>query len=285
VKVEVLKTIQEWKELQEALVGQSVGLVPTMGNLHEGHLSILKKSCEENDVSVLTIFVNPKQFGEGEDFKEYPRTVIEDIAKIKVTAERLKKRIFVFVPDNSEMYPRDFQTVVAVPSLSAQMEGEFRPTHFDGVTTVCMLLLNIFQPTKAYFGQKDYQQFIMIQTMAKNLRLDSEIQMVPTVREKSGLALSSRNQYLNDEEKKMGLTLSQTLNTLKEQLLTEGYSDSLSERAAKLKSEDEHWNYLEIRDASDLSQPNDNTEKYAILGAYQIRTTRLLDNLLVEKPH
>lgn len=176
---------------------KSVGLVPTMGALHEGHLSLIRRSCNDNDVTVVSIFVNPTQFGANEDFSAYPR----DFERDAVLAEKQGVSV-VFAPDAREMYADDFSTWVDVEEVSAGMCGEQRPGHFRGVATIVCKLLNIVQPEHAYFGEKDYQQLQVIRRMVRDLDIPASICSVPTMREADGLAMSSRNVYLSQQERK-----------------------------------------------------------------------------------
>lgn len=182
--------------------GRSVGLVPTMGALHEGHLSLMRRSCNDHDVTVVSIFVNPTQFAPSEDFAAYPR----DLERDAVLAQRQGVSV-VFTPDAREMYSDDFSTWVDVEEISTGLCGEHRPGHFRGVTTVVCKLLNIVQPDHAYFGEKDYQQLQVIRRMVRDLDIPVDIVAVPTVRETDGLALSSRNAYLSAAERKAAASI------------------------------------------------------------------------------
>jgi pantoate--beta-alanine ligase len=175
---------------------KTIGLVPTMGALHEGHLSLVREARRLCDIVVVSIFVNPTQFGQGEDFSGYPRDLTQDTAQL--TDYSID---YIFAPTVEEMYPKGFGTYVTVEGVSEELEGAARPGHFRGVATVVSLLLNIVRPDFAFFGQKDYQQCIVVKRLARDLAFDTEIVMQPTVREESGLAMSSRNTYLNDEER------------------------------------------------------------------------------------
>jgi len=175
---------------------RTIGLIPTMGALHEGHLSLVREARRMCDYVVVSIFVNPAQFGANEDFAHYPRRLTEDTAML--TDYNVD---YIFAPPNEEIYPRGFSTYVTVEGLSNELEGAARPGHFRGVTTVVALLLNIIRPDFAYFGQKDAQQTIVIKRMVRDLAIDTEIVVLPIIREASGLAMSSRNAYLNPEQK------------------------------------------------------------------------------------
>jgi pantoate--beta-alanine ligase len=216
-----LITYSHISELQAALSDsrekkKSIALVPTMGYLHDGHLSLIRKAKEENDIVVVSIFVNPTQFGPTEDFARYPRNIERD--------SQLAKHYgcdILFTPTIEEMYPGGFSTYAIVENISTVLEGKFRPTHFKGVTTVVLKLLNIVQPLMAYFGQKDAQQCVLIKKMVRDLNVSVGISIIPTLRESDGLAMSSRNVYLNSDERKNAIVLNQSLR-LAEQLIQQG---------------------------------------------------------------
>ncbi|MCS6777723.1 MAG: pantoate--beta-alanine ligase [Chloroherpetonaceae bacterium] len=191
--------------------GKTVGFVPTMGALHEGHLALFRRARTECDVVVVSIFVNPTQFGPGEDFHTYPRDLNRDLQL--ASNEEVDA---LFHPSVEEMYPAGFQTWVEVPELAATLEGSLRPGHFRGVATVVTKLLNIVQPDVAFFGQKDYQQFLVIDRMVRDLNLTCRIAVVPTVREADGLAMSSRNVYLSPEERRAATVLFRALRRAEE---------------------------------------------------------------------
>lgn len=291
--IEIAYTRNEFFELkkkwQEKNSPQSqIGFVPTMGNLHEGHLSLLEKSLTENDLSVMSIFVNPKQFGPNEDFTKYPRTLDEDISKItrlffEVSNRQSgkEKSIIVFAPQtDSEIYPEGFSTTISVGPVTQILCGKYRPTHFDGVTTVVYCLFKIVGAHNAYFGQKDYQQCVVLQKMINDLSLEIKMHIFPIIRNSEGLALSSRNQYLSESDKKDALFLHRTLTGLKHQ-----FEEHNLEIAMKLTSpmleeylKDSRFDYLEILDGNTLSPINERTQKIAILGVLRLSGTRLLDN-------
>ncbi len=186
--------------------GKSTGFVPTMGALHEGHLSLIRRCREENDISIASIFVNPMQFEPSGDFSRYPRNVEDDMAELKKAGFDI-----LFMPGVENMYPEGFATYVNVEHLSDKLCGHFRPGHFRGVATVVTKLLNIVRPTRAYFGRKDFQQFLIIKQLVRDLNIDTETVMCPTVRETDGLAMSSRNQYLSPEERNAATVIYRTL--------------------------------------------------------------------------
>ena len=193
------------RELQHA--GKSVGLVPTMGALHQGHLSLVRRAKSDCDVAVATIFVNPTQFAPHEDFSRYPRTLESDLAALAAA-----KCDLVFVPSREEMYPPAASTFVEPPQVAQPLEGVFRPGHFRGVATVVLKLFNIIPADKAYFGQKDFQQALVIQRMVADLNVPVQVVVCPIIREPDGLAMSSRNRYLSPSERQQGLALSRALN-------------------------------------------------------------------------
>ena len=280
MSIQIIKTSSKFKELRNQL-NDDIGFVPTMGNLHLGHLSLLEKSLDRHQHNVLSIFVNPTQFGVGEDFKEYPRTLEEDINK---ACELLRKyphrNLYIFTPCNEEIYPDGFKTVISLPEMAKKLEGEFRPTHLDGVATVVYLLFKIVNPKAAYFGQKDYQQLALIKQMTKDLLLDIEIVGLPIIREEDGLAMSSRNQYLNKEERSNSLKLSQTINKLVDIIKKDGI-DSANKFINQQQQSDPNWNYLRLQDANTLHEIDNDSKKIVILGTYQLGNTRLLDNKVV----
>ncbi len=279
--IKILSTRFEFDQYRNSLGHDSVGLVPTMGNLHEGHLSLLKQSMLENMVSVITIFVNPKQFGPSEDFDRYPRTLEEDISKISQLAIHSDKEIIVFVPKSiQEIYPENFNSVISIKGITQKLEGRFRPDHFDGVSTVVYRLFVIVAAKNAYFGQKDFQQCAVIKQMVNDLELKINIVIMPIIRNSEGLALSSRNQYLSEDERIEALTLPRTLQALELLILEEGNYDTF---VAKTLSENIKWDYLEVLNAETLNLPDPFTKKLVIVGAYRLMSARLLDNRLVHK--
>jgi len=262
----------------------NVGFVPTMGNLHRGHLSLLERSLEENEFTYFSIFVNPTQFGPNEDFDKYPRTLEQDLKLLEtVTSKYPSKSLVVFAPkESSEIYPPQGVKTINVGQLGKILEGEFRPTHFDGVATVVNRLFEIVRPDKAYFGLKDYQQCLVIKTMVLELRLPIQIIAMPIVREADGLAMSSRNQYLNPTQRSSALIVNQTLKAIKE--VIQGKRQNLLKAFELIKEleTDPNWNYLEIRDSETLSEDLTNSNEVTILGVYQLGATRLLDNMQME---
>lgn len=259
--------------------GKSIGLVPTMGYLHEGHLSLIKKASEENHIVVLSIFVNPTQFGPNEDLDNYPRNLERDILLAKEAGANV-----VFTPSADEMYKSPYRTYVYVNKLTEKLCGISRPEHFEGVTTIVTKLFNIVRPDRAYFGQKDAQQVIVIKQMVCDLDMDLEIMVCPIVREADGLAKSSRNTYLNTEERIQAVVLSQSLQMAKK-MIEDGEKD-----AVKMKAEIENEinskslssiDYVSIVDAKTLEDVNIISDTVLIALAVQFGNTRLIDNTIV----
>lgn len=276
--IKIITTRIDFDNYRHSLTQESVGLVPTMGNLHAGHISLLKESLLENDVVILTIFVNPKQFGEHEDFHLYPRTLKKDCEL--VSQIETSKQIILWAPENSEeIFPANFSTSLTVKGITEKFEGALRPTHFEGVATVVYLLFKITKAHKAYFGQKDFQQALVIKKMVSDLEIPIVIKIMPIIRNSSGLALSSRNQYLTDEDKIKALTLPQTLKKIEELILNKKPYLTFAQTALQ---EDKNWDYLEILNAKTLlpALPLD-VEELVVLGAYRVGKTRLLDNILI----
>lgn len=220
----VIKKINGWKEIRSSLNDKTIGFVPTMGALHEGHLSLIRKSIEENDVTIVSIFVNPTQFNDKTDFDNYLVTFDSDLEKLE--AERVD---YLFYPDYKEIYNDDFRYEVNEKELSKILCGASRPGHFTGVLTIVMKLLNIIRPEKAYFGEKDYQQYLLIKGMAEAFILDCEIIPLPLIREEDGLAMSSRNKLLTEDERKLApkfyeqLNSGKPINEIKRSLKNDGF--------------------------------------------------------------
>ena len=261
--------------------GRRIAFVPTMGNLHEGHLTLVRKAREHADVVVVSIFVNPMQFDKADDLNNYPRTLDEDLAKLNGEGVDL-----VFTPTPDVMYPQglDRQTSVDVPGLSQMLEGALRPGHFRGVSTVVTKLFNIVQPDVACFGEKDYQQLALIRQMAEDMAMDIEVIGVPTVREMDGLALSSRNGYLTVDERQRAPVLARTMRWISSQMrggrtdyseLVVDANDQL--RAAGLQPDESY-----IRDAATLQPVGDETKQAVILMSAHLGKARLIDNQVVE---
>jgi pantoate--beta-alanine ligase len=259
------------------------GVVMTMGNLHAGHLSLIRTSAQEHDTTVVTIFVNPKQFGPSEDFDRYPRTLHEDLALIQNLVQDFPHRKFiVFAPSSiDEIYGENFVTSVRVDHFTQKLCGLSRPTHFEGVTTVVARLLGITKPHVAYYGQKDFQQFFVIKKMAENLMLPYEICCCPIVRDEDGLALSSRNAYLSKDEREIALSLARAIVKLSNEVSSDRGALENLEHLSSFKKDYQHFEYLEILDANTLETINNKTQTMLIAGAIKVGKTRLIDNALV----
>ena len=273
--MQVINSIKEMKQVRQKLTG-TVGFVPTMGFLHEGHLTLVRRAKRKNDVAVVSIFVNPTQFGPGEDFQQYPRDTEHDLALLEKEGVDI-----VFMPTPNDMYPNGYNTWVETSGITKRLEGKKRPGHFRGVTTIVNKLLNIVVPHKAYFGQKDAQQLRVIQKMVADLNMHVRIVTVPTVREKDGLAMSSRNIYLNDEERKAALVLYKAL-SVAEELYMRGEHDAArikvkmtglinKESLAKI-------DYISIANSDTLEELTYIDHPALISMAVKIGTTRLIDN-------
>ncbi len=258
--------------------GHTIAFVPTMGNLHEGHLDLVRKARSRCDVVVVSIFVNPLQFGPGEDLDAYPRTLAAD--KEKLFAEGVN---MLFAPAVDEIYPEGMarQTQVVVPDLSETLCGSSRPGHFNGVTTVVTKLFNIVQPDVAVFGEKDFQQLSIVRKMVTDLCMPIEIVGVRTVREEDGLAMSSRNGYLTPAQRRLAPLIHETLLSCREAIAC-GFDNFLqleSHARMKLLQAGFEPDYLAIRDARTLRAVTENTEEIAILAAARLGSTRLIDNV------
>jgi pantoate--beta-alanine ligase len=260
--------------------GGVVGLVPTMGALHAGHLALIDRARRECSSVVVSIFVNPKQFGPNEDLAKYPRTWNADLAKLAAA-----KVDVVFAPETAEIYPAGFLTYVQVEGLSERLEGHSRPGHFRGVSTVVLKLLEIVQPTFAYFGRKDAQQVRIISQMAQDLNLDAEIVVCPITREADGLALSSRNAYLNAEQRKAAVVLHRALESAQCELAA-GVRDGLQLQSVvrrTLRSEPMATvDYAEVVDAVSFEPVTRVSRASYVVLAVVIGRTRLIDNLYME---
>jgi pantoate--beta-alanine ligase len=273
---ELREQLEEWRR-----AGDHIALVPTMGNLHEGHLSLVTLAREHAERVVVTIFVNPTQFGAGEDFDNYPRTLERDKRHLK----RVKTDM-LFVPSVETIYPFgiDSATSVTVPVLTEEFCGLTRPGHFDGVTSVVSRLFSLIRPDVAIFGEKDYQQQLVIRRMVEDMHLPIKIVSGPTSREEDGLALSSRNQYLSDDERALAPELYASLREVAD-LLEAGREDyeTLEAQATKrLDGKGFKTEYISIRRAENLAPPDRGTDKLVILAAAKLGKARLIDNIVVD---
>ena len=280
--MEVIGTIAEMRERLAAprRAGRRIGLVPTMGYLHAGHMALVGHARDENDVLVASIFVNPLQFGANEDLTKYPRDLARDSAMLLAGGVD-----YIFAPGNADMYPRPMETIVDVPTLGGELEGAVRPGHFAGVATVVTKLFNIVQPDCAYFGEKDYQQVAIIRRMVQDLAQPVRIVSVPTVRDVDGLALSSRNSYLTNEERDAARIVPRAIEEA-ERLYAEGVDNpAIFEAALRIFISREPLATVEVaavRDPQTL-KPVDSLQGRPILVALFVRigTTRLLDNRVI----
>ncbi|MBX4958446.1 pantoate--beta-alanine ligase [Rhizobium lentis] len=277
----VFSSIEELRHTLDALKrqGRTVGLVPTMGYLHAGHMQLVARARAENDIVVVSIFVNPLQFGPAEDLSKYPRDLERDAAMLKQAGVN-----FLFSPGVEDMYPRPMQTVVDLPDLGRELEGAVRPGHFAGVATVVCKLFNIVQPQTAYFGEKDYQQVVIIRRMVEDLAVPVRVIAVPTVRDVDGLALSSRNVYLSKAERRAAVIIPQTLEEA-ERLVTGGLADpaeletklmTFLGREPLVKPE-----VVAVRDAATLEPVTTITAPVVVALFVRVGSTRLLDNRVV----
>lgn len=256
---------------------KSIGFVPTMGALHSGHVSLIKKSVSQNDITVVSVYVNPIQFGPNEDYKRYPRPVNDDIQICKKNGVD-----YLFLPSNEALYDKDFSTYVAVDKLSGIMCGVTRPVHFRGVATVVSKLFNIVMPDRAYFGLKDYQQYVIIKRMVKDLNFRTKVIGCPIIREKSGLAMSSRNTYLSPEAKEQAVNIHKILVNAKKSFNSGKNIDAVIKETAKLLSaiENSEIDYIEARDSNTLQPAVKTTKNVVIAAAVKISNIRLIDNIL-----
>ncbi|OEF99873.1 pantoate--beta-alanine ligase [Vulcanibacillus modesticaldus] len=280
--MKVFKKIKEIKSYlgEQIKQGMTIGFVPTMGYLHEGHLSLIRYAAKDNDIVVVSVFVNPTQFGPGEDLEKYPRDLDRDIRLAQQAGATV-----LFTPEVEEMYPNGYKTYVEVEQITGTLCGASRPGHFRGVTTVVSKLFNIINPNRAYFGQKDAQQSIVIKRMVKDLNMDIEIIVCPIVRESDGLAMSSRNVYLNKDEREQAVVLSQSLFMAKE-MIQNGEKDALKIKKAIIKMIKEKpladIDYVSIVDIETLTDVSEINNKVLIALAVRFGKTRLIDNIMAE---
>jgi pantoate--beta-alanine ligase len=279
--MQVIHTVSELRLLiaQYKQAGESIGFVPTMGNLHQGHLQLVSQMRQEASVVVCSIFVNPLQFGEGEDYSRYPKTLEQDVAALQAINCDL-----VFAPSVEEMYPQSMtgrdQSQVVVPGISEILEGASRPGHFTGVATVVAKLFNMVQPDKAIFGEKDFQQLQVIRQFVRELCFPVKILAHPIVREANGLAMSSRNGYLSADEKQQASLIYQTIKQIAERISLgeRNYASLASEAEQALNDQGFVSDYIEIRNP-DLSPADNNSQSLVILAAVFLGATRLIDNI------
>lgn len=286
--MKVIKDIRAMQEISEFLrrTGKKIGLVPTMGYLHEGHVELLIAAKDECDVVIASIFVNPAQFLPGEDFEKYPRDFMRDYFICMQAGVD-----YIFNPEAEEVYGKDYKTYVSINDLSDRYEGKFRPGHFTGVATIVLKLFNITKPHRAYFGQKDAQQVVTLRKMVKDLNVDVEIRVCETLREENGLAKSSRNVYLDDKQREDAAVLNEALNLGKNMVLKGDFDDYKSVKKAmrdyiETKTPECSLQYIAITD-NELMEKIDDLKKYEgevlISLAAFFGKTRLIDNILFTK--
>jgi pantoate--beta-alanine ligase len=277
-----ITTIREMKAVVRGLKsgGKTIGFVPTMGYLHEGHLNLVRKSTQSADATVVSIFVNPAQFGPKEDFKEYPRDFNRDMELLKREGVD-----YLFFPDSEEMYPQGYKTYVQVQDLGEKLCGHSRPGHFKGVCTIVLKLFNIVDPDVAFFGQKDAQQAIILRKMVEDLGLDVIIKVSPIIRDEDGLALSTRNEYLNSREREAALALPRSLQEAKRMIEKgERRARNIIKRIEEMIRQEPlaKIDYIEIVDLDEL-KPIEMIKDEALLAlAVFVGKSRIIDNMMVE---
>lgn len=274
----LITDINQMKQISKNLKkeGKTIGFVPTMGYLHKGHISLMECSKKDNDITIVSIFVNPTQFGPNEDLDKYPRDLERDLKICKEVAVD-----YVFHPKAEDMYPEGYSTYVVMETLTDKLCGKFRPGHFKGVLTVVNKLFNIVKPDKAYFGKKDYQQYIVIKKMVEDLNMDVDIIGCPLIREEDGIAMSSRNKYLSQEERERALSISKALFKAKD-LFEKGETNPknlIKEMKKIMENNVDEIQYIEIVNPKNL-EPKEKVEKGdIILVAAFVGSTRLIDNI------
>ncbi len=277
--MEVIKTV---KELRERLRREpEVACVPTMGNIHDGHLSLVRIAKSQAPVTVTTIFVNRLQFGQGEDFEKYPRTFADDCAKLEAEGNTI-----VFAPDEKEMYPEPQTFYVDLPKVANKLEGRFRPGHFRGMATVVLKLFNLVQPQYAVFGKKDYQQLAIVRQLVEQFALPIRIIPAETVRAEDGLALSSRNRYLSPAERKEAIRLREAILGVRDAVIGGDRNFIAMEYAAGalLARHGWHVDYVVVRNQRAVLRPEPQDKALVVLGAAKLGQTRLIDNLEITAP-
>lgn len=281
--MQIISTIKDMHALSRAFMAEdkTIGFVPTMGALHEGHLSLVRRSKAENDATVVSIFVNPAQFGPNEDFLKYTREVEKDVEKLSTQGVDT-----IFIPDEREMYPDGFSASINIGRIGEILCGESRPGHFNGVATVVAKLFNIVMPDRAYFGQKDLQQTVVINKLVRDLNFSIDIVVCPTVRESEGLAMSSRNSYLDSGERKAAAILFKVLKFGEELIISDGIVNAvlIKEEMRKLILSEplSAIEYVEIVTLN-LGEVENIKLPVAICLAVKIGKTRLIDNMIIER--
>lgn len=260
--------------------GRSVGFVPTMGALHDGHMSLIKRARAENDIIAASIFVNPIQFGPNEDLGKYPRDIENDMRKMREGDVDI-----LFLPDIDLIYPRGFSTYINVEGLSDRLCGKFREGHFRGVATVVAKLLNIVDPTRAYFGQKDFQQSVIIKSLVRDLNFGTEVVVCPTIREADGLAMSSRNSYLSQEQRRAATALYRSLSMAADAITTETRSAVTIKELLNISLSQEGLitlvEYASVFDPDTLEEAEEIKGEVLLAVAVRLGSTRLIDNMLI----
>jgi pantoate--beta-alanine ligase len=276
--MKLVETIPEMKKVRRAL-SEPVGFVPTMGYLHEGHVSLVREAKKENKSVIVSIYVNPTQFGPKEDLSKYPRDLNRDLEMLEKVGTDI-----VFFPSDKEMYPGNYDTWVEVDKLTKRLEGASRPTHFRGVTTIVNKLFNIVEADNAYFGQKDAQQALVIQKMAKDLNMNVRVVVCPTIREPDGLAMSSRNIYLTPEQRKQATVLNRSLQLAKE-LYTKGERNApkIKQHMTELIQKEPLAviDYISIANSETLEELDTIQSKALVSMVVKFGNTRLLDNVII----
>ncbi len=266
--------------LGHILRGKTTGFVPTMGALHEGHMSLVKRAKQENDITVVSIFVNPIQFGPSEDFNRYPRDIEGDAKTLQIEGVDI-----IFMPELASMYPNAFSTYVEVEKISERLCGAFRPGHFRGVATVVTKLLNIVKPTRAYFGQKDFQQTIIVKQLVKDLGMDVNIVVCPTIRERDGLAKSSRNVYLDKKQREASTViykcLAEASGLIKSGIINAGHIKGVMHDILLKEPAVSEIDYAGVYDPAALDELSEIKGDALLAVAVKIGDTRLIDNMLV----
>ncbi|OGW39124.1 MAG: pantoate--beta-alanine ligase [Nitrospirae bacterium RBG_13_39_12] len=262
------------------LRGRKIGFVPTMGALHEGHLSLVRRAKQENDIIIVSIFVNPIQFGHSEDFYKYPRDIEGDNEKLQ-----REEVDIIFMPEISSMYPEGFLTHVKVEKISERLCGAIRPDHFKGVATVVTKLFNIVKPDRAYFGQKDYQQTVVVNQVVKDLDMDVEIIVCPTIRERDGLAMSSRNAYLDKSQREASIVIYKCLieasELIKSGIIDAGYIKKIMHERLLKEPAVSGIDYAGVYDHTTFNELSEINGDLLLAVAVKIGETRLIDNILI----
>ncbi len=275
--MQIFKTTNDLKRFLDTCRdnNKAISLVPTMGGLHDGHLKLVDRAKEISDIVVVSIFVNPTQFARGEDFDDYPNTFSSDQRQLE-----LKGVDVLFFPSREEIYPDGTQNDYKVGAIGQILCGEFRPTHFDGVAQVVKRFFEIVEPDYSVFGEKDYQQLLIIKSLVENLNFDMTIESVRTQREKDGLAMSTRNQYLSHEDRKKAPNFYLKLNAFKNSILDGSTIELARMKAIDELNEEFETEYLEVLDANNLTQIETKTKEIIIISAIRFGGTRLIDNIV-----